>query len=127
METTPFWMEVPLPRFDAIQQDIEVDVAIVGGGLTGITAAYLLKRAGARVALLERQRCASADTGHTTAHLTMVTDLRLHEIVKKFDKDCGRAFWDAGLAAIDEIHNIVQREGINCEFNWVPGYLHTSL
>jgi glycine/D-amino acid oxidase-like deaminating enzyme/nitrite reductase/ring-hydroxylating ferredoxin subunit len=127
MDTKPFWMETPLPAFEPLQRDIDVDVAIVGGGLTGITAAYLLKLAGAKVALLERQRCASADTGHTTAHLTMVTDLRLQQIVKKFGKDGGRAFWDAGAAAIDQIHNIVQREQIRCEFNWVPGYLHVSL
>ena len=81
MDTTPYWMaSEPLPEFGSIQRDIEVDVAIVGGGLTGITAAYLLKRAGAKVALLERQRCANADTGHTTAHLTFVTDLRLQEV-----------------------------------------------
>jgi glycine/D-amino acid oxidase-like deaminating enzyme/nitrite reductase/ring-hydroxylating ferredoxin subunit len=127
METTPYWMEQPLPEFAPIQEDVDVDVAIVGGGLTGITAAYLLKQAGATVALLERQRCAAADTGHTTAHLTMVTDLRLHQVVKRFGADCGRAFWDAGLAAIDQIHDIVQREQIRCEFNWVPGYLHVSL
>jgi glycine/D-amino acid oxidase-like deaminating enzyme/nitrite reductase/ring-hydroxylating ferredoxin subunit len=127
MQSRPYWMETPLPQFGAIDRDIDVDVAIVGGGLTGITAAYLLKRAGVRVAVLERQRCASADTGHTTAHLTMVTDLRLHQVVKKFGRDAGRAFWDAGAAAIVEIHNIVQREQIGCEFNWVPGYLHVSL
>lgn len=120
-------MEQPLPEFPALERDVEVDVAIVGGGLTGITAAYLLKQAGATVALLERNRCATADTGHTTAHLTMVTDLRLQHIVKKFGQECGRALWDAGAAAIDEMESIVQREGIRCEFNRVPGYLHVPL
>ena len=128
MDTTPYWIaSEPLPEFGTIQHDIEVDVAIVGGGLTGITAAYLLKQAGAKVALLDRQRCASADTGHTTAHLTFVTDLRLQDVVKKFGKECGRAFWDAGAVAIDQIYDIVQREKIRCDFKWVPGYLHASL
>lgn len=128
MDTTPYWLASgPMPQFDSIQNDIDVDVAIVGGGLTGITAAYLLKKAGARVALIERQRCASADTGHTTAHLTMVTDMRLHQVVKRFGQDCGKAFWDAGSVAIDQIYDIVQRENIRCEFKWVPGYLHASL
>src|SRR6185295_1379188 len=97
MDTKPYWLTAPpLPRFDPIDRDLKVDVVIVGGGLTGITAAYLFKKAGATVALLERGRCASADTGHTTAHLTIVTDMRLNEVVKKFGEDCGRAFWDAG-------------------------------
>ena len=42
--------------------------AVVGGGITGLTAAYLLAAAGKSVALLERGRCAQAETGHTTAH-----------------------------------------------------------
>src|ERR1044071_7025936 len=112
MDARPVWFETPLPEFSGLDRDLDVDVAIVGGGLTGITAAYLLKKAGAKVALIERQRCASADTGHTTAHLTMVTDLRLHQVVKKFGKECGKAFWEAGAVAIDQIHDIVRAEGI---------------
>lgn len=128
MDTTPYWIATqPIPQFDPIQRDVTVDVAIVGGGLTGITAAYLLKQAGVRVALIERERCAGRDTGHTTAHLTMVTDLRLQELVKKFGRDGARAFWDAGAFAIDQIHDIIRRENIDCEFTWVPGYLHASL
>jgi glycine/D-amino acid oxidase-like deaminating enzyme/nitrite reductase/ring-hydroxylating ferredoxin subunit len=128
MDTTSYWIaSQELPVFPTIQDDLEVDVAIVGGGLTGITAAYLLKQAGAKVVVLERQRCACADTGHTTAHLTFVTDLRLHQVVRKFGKDAGKAFWDAGAAAIDQIHDIVRDEEIDCEFKWVPGYLHASL
>src|ERR1043166_232163 len=128
MDTTSYWMtSQELPTFPSIHDSIDVDVAIVGGGLTGITAAYLLKKAGAKVALLERARCAAADTGLTTAHLTMVTDLRLHQVVKKFSKDCGKAFWEAGAVAIDQIHDIVRAEHIRCAFKWVPGYLHVSL
>ena len=128
MDTTPYWMRgVDLPAFPSLAQDIEVDVAIVGGGLTGITAAYLLKRAGASVALLERDRCAMGDTGHTTAHLTYVTDARLHHLVKTFGEDGARAFWEAGAAAIDQIDEIIRTENISCDFKWVPGYLHVAL
>jgi glycine/D-amino acid oxidase-like deaminating enzyme/nitrite reductase/ring-hydroxylating ferredoxin subunit len=127
MHARPYWFETPLPEFPPIDRDLEVDVAIIGGGLTGITAAYLLKKAGAKVAVVERQRCASADTGHTTAHLTYVTDKRLYEIVKKFGSDPARAFWDAGAVANDEIYRIVREEKIDCEFKWVPGFLHQTL
>ena len=76
--TQPYWIDsAPLPRFPKLDRDEEVDVVIVGGGITGLTAAYLLTLDGRRVALLERERCAQIDTGHTTAHLTMVTDPRL--------------------------------------------------
>ena len=75
LATQPFWIDsAPLPKFPQLDRDEEVDVVIVGGGITGLTAAYLLTLEGRRVALLERERCAQIDTGHTTAHLTMVTD-----------------------------------------------------
>ena len=67
---------------------------------------------------------ASIDTGHTTAHLTYVTDVQLQQLVRNFGKDHAQAAWDAGAAAIDEIERIVEEERIECEFARVPAYLH---
>jgi glycine/D-amino acid oxidase-like deaminating enzyme/nitrite reductase/ring-hydroxylating ferredoxin subunit len=128
MKTESYWQSsARLPEFSSLSNDLEVDVVIIGAGLTGITAAYLLKREGVKVALLDRQRCAQADTGHTTAHLTYVTDERLHKLAKSFGRDGAKAFWEAGIAAIDQIDENVRREAIDCEFKWVPGYLHARL
>src|SRR2546423_1057996 len=128
MDTTSYWIDsAALPRFPKLDGDLKVDVAIIGGGITGITAAYLLKRAGHSVALIERARCASIDTGHTTAHLTCVTDARLHELVDDFGKDRARAVWEGGMAAIDQIVWNISNEKIDCEFDWVPGYLHAPI
>jgi glycine/D-amino acid oxidase-like deaminating enzyme len=128
MRTESYWTASARgPRFESISNDIEVDAVVIGGGLTGITTAYLLKKEGARVALLERGRCADADTGHTTAHLTYVTDKRLRSLVKDFGRDASKAFWEAGAAAIDQIHNNVRDCQIECEFRWVPGFLHAGL
>ena len=65
--TQPYWIDsASLPRFPKLDRDDEVDVVVVGGGITGLTAAYLLTLDGRRVAVLERERCAQIDTGHTT-------------------------------------------------------------
>ena len=125
MTRKSYWIgSASLPRFPKLARNLTVDVAVVGGGITGVTAAYLLKKAGRTVALLERDRCAKLDTGHTTAHLTYVTDLRLHQLVRRFGRDHAQAAWDAGRAALDQIHALVQDEEIACDFAWVPGYLH---
>jgi glycine/D-amino acid oxidase-like deaminating enzyme/nitrite reductase/ring-hydroxylating ferredoxin subunit len=121
------WLETELPRFAPLSADESVDVVVVGGGLTGITTAYLLAREGRRVALLERDRLAAADTGHTTAHLTYVTDSRLHDISARFGNDGAKAFWEAGAAAIDGIASNVAEVGAECGFRWTPGYLHAPL
>jgi glycine/D-amino acid oxidase-like deaminating enzyme/nitrite reductase/ring-hydroxylating ferredoxin subunit len=120
-----YWIDsAPLPRFPTLDRDVDVDVCVIGGGMMGITTAYLLKQAGRTVALLERDLLARADTGHTTAHLTAVTDLYRTDAVKSFGKDATRAVWDAGVAAIDQIVTNIRAENISCDFRWVPGYLH---
>ena len=125
MDTTPYWLSTAkTERYPALAESLTVDVLVVGGGITGITTAYLLRRAGISVALVERGRIGRIDTGHTTAHLTAVTDLRLHELVENFGRDHAQAVWDAGAAAIEQIEEIATREKIACEFTRVPGYLH---
>jgi glycine/D-amino acid oxidase-like deaminating enzyme/nitrite reductase/ring-hydroxylating ferredoxin subunit len=128
MNTRPYWFDFSKPpRFRPLARSLTVDVLVVGGGVTGIVTAYLLQKAGLSVALLERERLAARDSGHTTAHLTHVTDARLHELVKDFGCDHARAVWDAGAAAIDEIERVVREENIECEFSRVPGYLHAPV
>lgn len=100
---------------------------IVGAALTGLTAAYLLTLDGRRVAVLERERCAQIDTGHTSAHLTMVTDQQLSALIKRFGRDHAQAAWEAGLAAIGQIDAIVGELELDCDFEWVPGYLHAPM
>ena len=120
-----YWIEsAPLPRFPTLDRNLEVDVVVIGGGIMGITTAYLLKRAGRSVALLERDQLARVDTGNTTAHLTAVTDLYRQDAVKSFGKDAAKAVWDSGAAAIEQIENNIRAEDIACDFHWVPGYLH---
>jgi len=67
----PYWRDsVSLPSFPKLDGDISVDVVVVGGGISGITTAYLLATQGARVALLEADRLLNGTTGHTTAKIT---------------------------------------------------------
>jgi glycine/D-amino acid oxidase-like deaminating enzyme/nitrite reductase/ring-hydroxylating ferredoxin subunit len=128
LDTQPYWIRTAtLPNFAPLHRDLTVDVAIIGGGLVGISAAYFLKAAGLTVALFERERCATIDTGHTTAHLTMVTDLTLSEMVKEFGRDTARAVWDAGRIAIDRIEENIATEHIDCDFRRVPGHLHLAI
>jgi glycine/D-amino acid oxidase-like deaminating enzyme/nitrite reductase/ring-hydroxylating ferredoxin subunit len=121
------WMNTPLPEYPALQRDIDVDVLIVGAGLTGITTAYLLGQEGVRVALIDRDKVAGGDTSRTTAHLTYVTDERLHHLASKFGAEAARKFWEAGVVAIDTIERIVEETGGDAEFVRVPGYLHARV
>ncbi len=125
VETTSYWTDsASIPRYPALDRNLDVDVVVVGAGITGLTAAYLLKKAGRRVAVLERRRVGGVDTMMTTAHVTCVTDLDLSELVKNFGRDHAQAAWDAGLAAIAQIDTIVSDEEIDCGWTWVEGVKH---
>ena len=125
MDTLSYWQDsAALPDFPKPSKDLDVDVIIIGGGLTGITTAHLMKKAGRTVALIERARCAQIDTGHTTAHLTAMPDMRLHELIRHFGKQAARDVWDAGAAAIDQIAAIVEEKNIDCAFARRDGVLH---
>jgi Rieske Fe-S protein len=116
MENVPYWIDsAPTKRFPRLQKNVGVDVLIIGAGVTGITATYLLKKAGLSVALIEREQVASVDTGHTTAHLTYVTDVELQELARSFGNDHAQAAWDAGAAAIDEVER-----NLGCLVRWNP-------
>jgi glycine/D-amino acid oxidase-like deaminating enzyme/nitrite reductase/ring-hydroxylating ferredoxin subunit len=127
-DTLSYWLRsASIPEYPSLGRDLTVDVVVIGGGITGLTAAYLLKTSGLTVAVLERDRLARIDTGHTTAHLTMVTDLQLNELVESFGEAAARAIWDAGRIAIDQIESHVLAEDIECDFKRVPGYLHEAI
>ena len=105
--TTPYWAaSATFPQFSKVAEDLVTDVVVVGAGITGLSTAYLLAKAGKKVVLLERDRCAITDTGHTSAHLTMVTDARISGLVKRFGRNHAQAAWDAGWAAIATIDEL---------------------
>src|SRR5690348_11998784 len=114
------WRAATPPRFVG-PLPTEVDVAVIGGGICGLTAAYLLKKSGKRVAVFERERLGAGDSGNTSAHLTYVTDQRITEIAKQFDDGTAKLVWRGGEVAIDVIEST--SAGIACGFRRVPGYL----
>ena len=122
-----YWRSASLPRYPMRELTQHVDVVVIGGGITGLTAAYLLKRVGKRVAVFERERIGSGETGNTSAHLTYVTDMRLGELSKRFDKRTAQLVWQGGETAIDVIETIVTELQIDCGFQRVPGFLFAAI
>ena len=85
--TEPSWFaDAQQPGFSRLDGDIKVDVAIVGAGISGMTAAYLLSKAGRQVAVIDDGNVASGETGRTTAHITCALDDRYYNLEKLHGK-----------------------------------------
>jgi glycine/D-amino acid oxidase-like deaminating enzyme/nitrite reductase/ring-hydroxylating ferredoxin subunit len=128
INSEPLWQATSdIPQFPKLTRAGSFDVVVIGGGITGLTAAYLLKRAGKKVCLVERYRLGFVDTGLTTAHVTYVTDERLPRLVKDFGEEAAARVSQAGAHAIDTIEAITKVLDIDCEFRRVPGFLHEAI
>lgn len=112
--------------FPQLADDIYVDVAIVGGGITGLTAALLLKRAGLTVAVIEASQIGSGVTGYTTAHITEAADERYKDLISSLGEENAKLVAESSRAAIERIAQFVSEEQIDCDFERVPGYLYTQ-
>lgn len=127
MKTESLWQaESAPPQFPLPPESITVDVLIIGGGITGVTSAHLLKEAGCTVALVDLYKVGGGETSHTTAHLTYVTDARLNELVSKHGRQEAQAFWEAGLFAMQQIETIASTQRIECGLGHVPGFLFAA-
>jgi glycine/D-amino acid oxidase-like deaminating enzyme/nitrite reductase/ring-hydroxylating ferredoxin subunit len=112
--------------FPALEKSVEVDVAIVGGGITGILTAYLLKLAGKKVAVLEAMKIGEGTTAFSTGNLYSVIDKRLHHIQSKFDQKTTNAVIESRTLAVDLIESLVAEHNIDCNFKRMPWYLYSE-
>ncbi len=107
----------------SLNQDISVDVCIVGAGIAGISCAYQLSRRGKTVVVLDDGDIAGGETGRTTAHLASAIDDRYVEIERMHGVQGARLAAESHSQAIDTIESIVYEEQIDCDFLRVDGYL----
>lgn len=126
-DTQSYWLNsTDETNYPAITEDVSVDAAIIGGGLAGISAAWLLKQEGLRVAVAEADRICQGTTGHSTAKITSQHDLIYAHIVRQFGKELAKQYAEANETAIRTMADLVQEQKIDCDFSWQPAYVYTE-
>ncbi|NYH55069.1 glycine/D-amino acid oxidase-like deaminating enzyme/nitrite reductase/ring-hydroxylating ferredoxin subunit [Nocardiopsis arvandica] len=114
------------PGFPGLRQDMEVDVAVVGGGLTGLTTALLARRTGVgTVAVLEAGRLGQGTTGHTTGKVTSQHGLVYAQLTSRYGQDQARMYADANQAGVELVAALTGEYGIDCGLTRAPALAYT--
>ncbi|MEX1997294.1 MAG: FAD-dependent oxidoreductase [Candidatus Andersenbacteria bacterium] len=121
------WIDTAsLPEFPPLKGDQTFDVVVIGGGITGLTAALELVTAGKKVAVIEASKVGQGVTGYTTAHITSIIDTRFQDLLKRWGKTKAQLVATSSGAAVEKISQNVTTHAIACDFAHVPGYLYSE-
>jgi len=119
-----FWIKTTEEtNFPTLHGEMEADVAIIGGGIAGLASAYMLKKEGKTVVVLEADKIAADVTGHTTAHISYGHNLIYQELIKNFDPEIVKLYIEANKTALEKIAEMVEKYNIECDFSRVPQYM----
>lgn len=122
-----YWRtNIEFPEFPSLEEDLHVDVVIVGAGITGITSAYLLANEGLKVAVIEAGKVLNGTTGHTTAKITAQHDLIYDEFIQNMGRNKARLYYEANTDALNFIQETVEQHAIDCGFSTQDAYMYAT-
>lgn len=121
-----FWIDTaPAPDRTGRPLPDEVDVAVIGAGITGLTVGYLLACSGRSVAVLEAGGIAAGVSGHTTAKVSAQHAL-IYDHLRRVGKHTAARYGAAQLAAIDWIATESAALGVDCEFSRRDSFVYST-
>jgi hypothetical protein len=121
-----YWIDTaPRTDYPALSGDVSADVAVLGGGLVGLTVAVLLKRLGKTVAVVEMNSIAEGVTDYTTAKITS-QQLIYDKLIRDHGEEKAGLYAEANEAAIARIESSINEKDIDCDFRRLPAYVYTE-
>jgi glycine/D-amino acid oxidase-like deaminating enzyme len=117
------WQAVQIPAQPGFKGSATADAVIIGGGIAGISTAYLLAKAGKKVIVLEKGNpTKDSVTAYTTAFLTRSLDTDFADLQKMYGDNDTKKILQSHEDAIDLIERIIKDENIDCDFTRTPNY-----
>ena len=105
--------------------DLNTDILIIGGGITGITLAYFLKDYTGKVTLVDKSKLGYGVTSKTTAKITYLQETIYSGLSKYFNEDISNLYYESQKDAIKIIKDIVKNNNIDCDLEKSPSIIFT--
>lgn len=119
-----YWLDSVEPiKYPSLEEDINVDIAIIGGGLAGIQIAYQLSQESLKIAVFEGNYVGHGASAYTTAKITSQHHIIYNKLIKQLGVELAQQYASANEAAIGEIKRIVDNNNIDCDYNTQAAYV----
>lgn len=111
-----FWYLQRPPSIESLRTPLQADVAIIGGGMAGLTAAQAFLQKDKKVILLEAFYCGAGATGKSSGFITPNGELGLSDFISRYGQDGGDAIWKRLVAGMKLIENNIHQHQLACDY-----------
>lgn len=122
-----FWSkDIKIGKINKLNKDIDADVLIIGGGLTGINTAYYLRDSKLNICLVDQGYVGMGVSSRTTGKINYLQETIYSDLDKKYSFEVARKYYYSQQFAINEIKRIIDTENIDCNLERVSSYVYTN-
>ena len=123
-----YWIDSTegLDKISPIDENLEVDVCIVGAGICGLSTGYYLAKNGLKVVVIDKAGIGEKASGNTTAKITLGHNLIYDYLINSFGTKFALGYFKSNKKAISNIKEIIDKEGIECDFEKQSNYVYTK-
>ena len=107
-----------------LKEDIEVEAVVIGAGITGLLTAYMLKKRGIDVAVIDRGKILNGNTKNTTAKIT-IHNIIYDKLIKEFGEENAKKYAKANELAMKSYKEIIDSNNIDCDFEVEDAYVYS--
>ena len=126
MKNISIWQDtVQCDNYNALEENLDVDILIIGGGITGCSTFYQFKDDKRRVALVEKNKIGSGASSRSSAKITFLQENIYTKLTNIFDRDKAYLYYRGEKEALKIVSNLIEEENIDCDLKKSKSYLYT--